>query len=303
MAEALAQSWGNLQVGVRELDQEGGVSTVETYAWDLETNFRESKVFQVVHERHTKNGVKRLTDPRDIYELVANQGARRLRACILAVIPGDVIDAAVNQCEVTLRAKDGDVTPDVIKKLLEAFAGYGVTKPQIEKFLQRSIEAITPSLVTRLRKIYNSMKDGISKPEEWFEPPTVAEAMAAKKAEPEKPAPEKAAPEKTKPAKATKEAPAKAPEAEKPHEAAPAAPAEGPSPSPTAPPPSQAGMTYEDYVEAVTTADTVEQLNGWGQKIREIKHLSADQIKALKVAAGKRAGEIASKAYAGGDVE
>ncbi len=71
-------------------------STVEAFAWDVEeANTRQTKVFQVRHWRHTKQGGYKLTDPRDIYELVANNGARRLRACILGVIPGDVIDAAV----------------------------------------------------------------------------------------------------------------------------------------------------------------------------------------------------------------
>src|SRR5699024_11169676 len=92
LAEAIAQAWGNTQFGIRELEQRNGESTVEAYAWDLESNTRQAKVFQVPHERHTKRGTTRLTDPRDIYELVANQGARRLRACILGVVPGDVTE-------------------------------------------------------------------------------------------------------------------------------------------------------------------------------------------------------------------
>lgn len=74
LAEAIAQNWGNLQFGVRELEQRKGESTVEAFAWDVETNTRQSKVFQVSHIRATKAGSKLLTDPRDIYEMVANQG-------------------------------------------------------------------------------------------------------------------------------------------------------------------------------------------------------------------------------------
>jgi len=97
LAEALAQNWGNLDYGIVELEQNNGESQVMAYAWDLETNTRQSKIFSVPHIRATKHGNKTLTDPRDIYEMVANQGARRLRACILGVIPGDVIDSAVEQ--------------------------------------------------------------------------------------------------------------------------------------------------------------------------------------------------------------
>lgn len=40
LAEALAQGWGNIQYGLRELSQKNGVSTVAAYAWDVETNTR-----------------------------------------------------------------------------------------------------------------------------------------------------------------------------------------------------------------------------------------------------------------------
>ena len=51
LAEAMAQQWGNIKTSVRELDQVGGVSTVQTIAWDLETGYQCDKVFQVPHIR------------------------------------------------------------------------------------------------------------------------------------------------------------------------------------------------------------------------------------------------------------
>lgn len=169
LAEAIAQSWGNLQFGIRELSQSNGESTVEAYAWDVETNTRQVKIFQVPHARYTKsNGLKKLEDPRDIYEAIANQGARRLRACILGIIPGDVVEAAVSQSEQTLKAK-ADTSPEALKKLVDAFESYKVTKEQIEKRIQRRIDAITPAQIVSLRKIYNSLKDGMSGPADWFE--------------------------------------------------------------------------------------------------------------------------------------
>lgn len=168
LAEALAQNWGNIAFGVKELEQRNGESTVLTYCWDQETNTRQEKVFQVSHVRHTRQGQKRLEDPRDIYEMVANQGARRLRACILGIIPGDVVEAAVKECEKTMTAK-ADTSPDAIKKLIDAFAAFGVTREQIEKRIQRRLDAITPAQVVGMRKIYNSLKDGMSAPADWFE--------------------------------------------------------------------------------------------------------------------------------------
>ena len=171
LAETIAQLWGNLQFGIRELSQANGESEVEAFAWDIETNTRQIKVFKVPHTRHTKKGITKLTDPRDIYELVANNGARRLRACILGVIPGDVVEAATNQCDVTLKTKV-DVTPDLIKSLLEKFAQHGVSKAMIEKRIQRNIDSITPALVVNLRKIFNSLKDGMANVSDFFEADT-----------------------------------------------------------------------------------------------------------------------------------
>lgn len=177
LAEVLAQNWQNFDFGIRELEQRDGESTVEAYAWDVQNNVRQKKVFQVAHIRYSRNkGNTVLSDPRDIYEIVANQGARRLRACILGVIPGDVIEAAVKQCEVTLNTR-AKVTPEILKSLLEKFAEFGVTKEQIEKRIQRHLDAMTPALLVQLGKVYNSLKDGMSTPAEWF---------SAGKPEPEK---------------------------------------------------------------------------------------------------------------------
>jgi len=167
LAEAIAQSWGNLQFGVRELEQRTGESVVQTYAWDVETNTRAEKTFAVPHVRHTKAGRYNLEDPRDIYEAVANQGARRLRACLLAVIPGDVVEGAVAQCEATMHAS-ADTSEAAIKKLVAAFAGQGVTREQIEARIQRRLDAITPAQIVGLRKIFASMRDGMSTTKDWF---------------------------------------------------------------------------------------------------------------------------------------
>lgn len=175
LAEAIAMEWGNLQFGLREVEQRDGESTVEAFAWDVQSNTRVTKLFQVSHVRATKQGRTKLTDPRDIYEMVANQGARRVRACILSIIPGDVIEAAVEQVNQTLSTKES-LTPEKIKAMVESFEEIGVTKEMLEAQIQRRLDAITPALVVRLRSIYTSIKDGMSKPSDWFEEPQKPEA-------------------------------------------------------------------------------------------------------------------------------
>ena len=171
LAEALALSWGNIHSGWRELSRSminGELySEIEAWAWDLEKNRREPVTFKTKLVRETKNGKWPLKDEREIYEHCANQAKRRERAAILAVIPGWVQDKAVELCQKTLKAT---VTPESTKKMLDEFQGrFGVTKEQIEKFIQRNVDAIEAGQVVRLRQIFSSLKDGMSKKEDWFE--------------------------------------------------------------------------------------------------------------------------------------
>jgi hypothetical protein len=175
LAEAIGRRWGNLECCVKEVSRFQGFSECIAYSWDLESNFRDAKMFHVKHWRDRKGGGGyALTDERDIYETVANQGARRKRACILAVVPGDVVEAAVLQCEKTLTSS-ADTSPEAMKKMVEAFAAaFGVTREQIEKRIQRRLETIQPAQVVGLKKIYASLRDGMSTPRDWFEMPQPA---------------------------------------------------------------------------------------------------------------------------------
>lgn len=179
LAEVVAQNWGNIDCGVKELSRHEGYSEVMAYAIDLETGFRDAKLFQVRHWRDTRQGGYAAKDERDVYEIIANQGARRKRACILAVIPADIVDEAVRQCEITVRTTV-EINAESIKDLVATFAKIGVTKAQIEKRIQRGIESITPALWVQLRRIFGSVRDGMSDITDWFEPEEAAAAEPPK---------------------------------------------------------------------------------------------------------------------------
>lgn len=168
LAEELARAWGNMDFGIRELSQRPGESEMEAYCWDVETNVISSQKFTVKHERHTKNGVTRLTDPRDIYELTANQAGRRLRARILAVIPPDLVDAAVERCRQTLAGDTSEPLQDKVRKMLQAFAPFGVTKEHIEGRIGKKLDMILVDEIVELQSIYRSIKDGVYKPSDYF---------------------------------------------------------------------------------------------------------------------------------------
>ena len=273
LAEAIAQAWGNLQCGVRELERRAGESTCEAFAWDIESNTKFTRTFAIPHVRQTKKGSYRLEDDRDIYEMVANQGARRLRACILETIPGDVIDAAVKQCDLTL-ATNESVTPESIQAMLDAFREFSVSKEQIERRIQRRIESMTPAQKAALRKVYVSLKDQMSTPGDWFEavtpagaPVTAAEApktgtaglkaaVAAATAAPAVTAAEPAAPAPQQQAHITPE-PTK-----KTVRKVPTAPPPPPEPEPDAPVEEAAGTPFETAAEPEVATGKPPATNG-----------------------------------------
>lgn len=172
LAEAMAQNWGNLDFGITELEQSHGESQVMAYAWDLETNTRQVKIFTIPHVRSTKKGNVPLTDPRDIYEMVANQGARRLRSCILGVIPGDVVDAAVEECQKTLVSGNTEPLIDRVRKGIKLFEDrFSVTKEMVEKYIGCKSEAFSENDMVRLNNVYRSLRDGMAKREDYFDIP------------------------------------------------------------------------------------------------------------------------------------
>lgn len=168
LAEAMAQSWKHLDFGIEEVSQSNGVSVAKAFCIDLQKNTRSTKTFYVKHERHSKKGITKLTDPREIYELVANQGARRLRACILAILPGDVVEAAVDQCKKTLESSDIPMA-DQVRKMVLAFDELGIKVEHLEKRLGHKLDAVIPAEIVTLKGVYKSLKDGMASREDFFD--------------------------------------------------------------------------------------------------------------------------------------
>jgi len=146
------------------------LTLIKAYAWDLETNVSDEKTFSVKHERSTKKGSYKLTDERDIYELVANKGARRKRACLLAVMPGWYVDAALKVCDETLAQNltDGRSFEDTCRALVEAFGELSVTPQQIAEKVGKDVGKLTKQDVVRLRHLYSAIKDGFVKASDAF---------------------------------------------------------------------------------------------------------------------------------------
>lgn len=170
LALEIARQWGNLECGLREIESGDGYSMIQAFCWDIQTNLRRVIAFKVRHWRDTKQGGYELTGARDIYEITANQGNRRLRSCILGVIPTDIVDMAVKQVHKTMNTKE-QVTPEKIAAMVAAFADVGVTKDMLESKIGRKVDLMPAQTMIGLRKAYQSIKDGYSSISEHFPMP------------------------------------------------------------------------------------------------------------------------------------
>lgn len=169
LTEELARCWGNIDFGIKELSQKDGESEMQAYCWDMETNTMSSQTFVVAHVRDTRKGQVKLTEQRDIYENNANMAGRRLRARILAVLPPDLVEAAVAECKKTLAGNNDVPIADRINKMVVAFGKFGVKIETIEKRLNRKIDTMTNEDISEYIGIYNSLKDGNSSVSDWFD--------------------------------------------------------------------------------------------------------------------------------------
>lgn len=183
LAEVIAQNYGNLDFGVVELERLEGRSIALSYCWDLEANVRQAKTFEVAHEMKAGGSMKRLTDPRDIYEYVANMGARRLRSCIFGIIPIDLREDAEKRCrEILANGKKGETLEERIRRALLAFKGFGVSQEMIEERIGHRIDLTTGEELVELQSIYNSIRDKQAKRGDFFSFPEDAEPAQGSKA-------------------------------------------------------------------------------------------------------------------------
>ena len=186
LARELARCWGHIQYGVSELrrDDEFGQSEMQAWAWDVQTNSRVSTTFIVPHMRDKKGGPEQLRELRDIYENNANNGARRVREMIFAVLPPWYVAEAKDRCQKTL--ENGGVIPLAtrIANMIEKYSEIGVSKAQIETKLDRPSSQWSAADAAQLGVIFQSISRGEVRKEDEFPPPaaTEAEILAARNA-------------------------------------------------------------------------------------------------------------------------
>ena len=189
LAEAAARAMTNILTDVSAVYDDAQKRIVRVQASDLEANITYTKdvtVNKTVERSKAIEGRKILAQRinskgRQVFVLEATDdeildrenalASKAMRTCLLRLVPGDILEEALQKCYATQENKDAE-DPDAARKAMaDAFGNLGVTVEQIVAYLGHGLDATTTKETRELRGIYNAIKDGEA---------TWAEAIAAK---------------------------------------------------------------------------------------------------------------------------
>lgn len=170
LLKAVAQCYGNIKFGINELyrNVEQGYSECEAFAWDFENNITSSRQFRVPHFRDTKKGKVRVTEDRDIREVVFNFGSRNVRGCLESVIDPSLLDYAREICNKTMN-QNGKGLSDRIDSCKAAFKEYDIDVTDLEKIVGEKTQNWNKGHINTAIKYFNALKSGETTRKELLE--------------------------------------------------------------------------------------------------------------------------------------
>jgi hypothetical protein len=193
LARELARCWSHLNYGTKELSRndERGVSEIQAYAIDLESLVRVESTFIVPHRKSLKGGQwKPIVDLGQIYENNANNGARRVRECIMNVLPYGFVAEAARLCNETLSKMDVGELNARVEKVVAAFERGGIDKAQLEAKVGMPFGAWSAQELVELEVLLASLKRKEITRDEAFPAATVTSETIKALAQPAPEAPD-----------------------------------------------------------------------------------------------------------------
>jgi hypothetical protein len=177
LAREMARCWGNIRYGLRIVTEDDDRVHIKGYAFDLETNNcveAEDKFAKLVMRKNRQTNRTEWVKPdeRDLRELVNRRGAICVRNAILQLLPPDIVDDARDKVAETMkRAASGEIKQDkaaAIRRMALAFSEHGVTTEMLTEYLGHELALVNEDELAKLRGIFKSLADGVSKREEYF---------------------------------------------------------------------------------------------------------------------------------------
>lgn len=199
LMEEIGRQWGNIDVRADITFDDHERRIVHVSATDLETNYSQStdvileKTVERKAPRAGENVISSRTNSKGetVYRIEADEDqffvkqnaavAKARREMIRAVVPGDLVEEALETAANTRQKEDQRDPAETRKRIADLFFKLGVMPNQLAEYLDiPSLEVITAAQVEVLRALHTAMKEGET---------TWAEIMADKRPAPQADAP------------------------------------------------------------------------------------------------------------------
>lgn len=174
LAKAALGIWGNLQYVVTDhgetiaTNADGKnikASQVDIQVWDVQSNSRYCKRFQVKHWQNTQDGGYELKEETRVNDCKNRVISKEGRNGILHFIPRSLILELKQVCDATLaEAADIQALPEAVAW----FTAKGITEAQLEQLLEKPLADAIAADVVRLRQVASSITDNVETLESFF---------------------------------------------------------------------------------------------------------------------------------------
>lgn len=177
-AEGLARHFGNLSIESVVTYEDATTRLVRCTVTDLESNATYAQDVSIEKTIERKNakpsddiiGTRVTSQGHSVYiiragdaDLLAKHNglvSRAIRTLILRLVPGDLVDEALDRTRSTLRKGDAADPGAAKKKILDAFAEIGCMPAQLAEALGHSLDALAPADLATLRRWYAAIREG-----------------------------------------------------------------------------------------------------------------------------------------------
>jgi hypothetical protein len=178
MAEAAARSMTNIITSATAIYDDNEKRIVRVSATDLEANItydRDVTVLKTIERKSVPKGrrvlMSRINSRGDTVHIIeaideeildkeAAHVSKALRTVLLRLIPGDILDEAIEQCYATMSAKDAADPAAAVKAMCDAFVALGVTVEMLVEYLGHPVAQAVPAEIRKLRGAYNAIHAG-----------------------------------------------------------------------------------------------------------------------------------------------
>jgi hypothetical protein len=177
-AEECARQYGNILVQSPVLFEDADKRIIRVVATDLETNFcweKDITIGKTVERRQLKKNQQakgtRVNSYGDTVYIVeatdeeletkaAAHVSKAARTCIMRLIPGDIVEEGMSQCEATMRDKDAKDPQAAKKAIVDSFAKLNIMPVALIEYLGHTLDTVTPAELAKLRGLFTALRDG-----------------------------------------------------------------------------------------------------------------------------------------------